>query len=171
MFLLFSLLLVSLVSAQPTRGTWDLEKCTFTTGGKLFNLISLARPSAWTWKESYTPEGSKTAETVTFELNICRKVVSAYSGCNSTTSGANMIAADGTCTSLGDIRTTAMDLTPYKDGVLLQYFHGDWFNHTVSQTAYVYLICNTKGTSAPNFEHVRGNTWHLRIDAEAACPL
>lgn len=67
-----------------------------------------------------------TATTTTFELNICRKVVSSYrfaevnsrltfSACNITTSAVNMITGAGkSCTSLGDVQVAAMDVVPYK---------------------------------------------------------
>ena len=128
-----------------------------------------------------------TAEYI-YELNVCEPVQSAYSSCSVANSPFNQIEAHNTnvCVNLGDTDVWSMDLTPYKDGLMLQYFHGYYVNNIQPASTTYYIICNaSEAMSFPYVEHVRsclqqpgpdnagyrlGMQYHVKIFTKYACP-
>eukprot|EP01130_Rhizamoeba_saxonica_P013582 TRINITY_DN580_c0_g1_i3.p2 TRINITY_DN580_c0_g1~~TRINITY_DN580_c0_g1_i3.p2 ORF type:complete len:135 (-),score=9.15 TRINITY_DN580_c0_g1_i3:6-410(-) len=87
------------------------------------------------------------------------------------TVSANMILPSGDCTMLGNSKVASMDITPYKDGFMLSYYHGDYVNNIQSQMATIYLICNTANVT-PYFEHEKSfHDFHLRYDNKYVCSV
>ena len=53
------------------------------------------------------------------------------------------------CTYLGDTPVYAWDPTPYNDGVMLTYYHGQALNNIENISSRIYLLCNATGDGMP----------------------
>jgi hypothetical protein len=175
--LIFAVLL-GVALSQPGGGTWNASTCQFTYQGKVYDLATLMLPTGYYWKEMlYLTNAanlqSNTAPatvTMNFELNICANVKSQFPSCTMP-SPINMITADGkNCTALGDLRTMSMDLTPFQDGVMVEYWHGEWMDNIHSYATTVYITCGSS-FAAPFVEHLKSgfNMYHISIRSPLVC--
>jgi len=171
-------LLLSL-SAFAQQGTWNFQSCTYQLGSQKWDFSSLISPTGYIFQQTIYPQMDQylivAAEppapvNYTFEVNVCRNVKSSSANCT-VPSPVNMIDDQGNCTPLGDLRTASMDITPYKDGVFISYYHGGIVNHIQNYASRVYILC--KQQQAPPFmEHLTDfYQWHIEFDTPYGCPL
>lgn len=146
--------LLGAVRAQPHAGSWDVGACTFAAAsGKMFDLSALrVKNGSFLWQQTLwnvadsAPNdltGSEPAQlTAFFELQICANVKSSFPSACRVPSPVNMIdSTKKTCTPLGDLRTTSMDVVPSGNGILIRYYHGAYVNDIVASSASIYLEC------------------------------
>jgi len=169
---------VSCLGQNFGPGNWSIADCTFTFQGNTLNFASLRKSPSWSWTQTmYVQDpantangGANTLANYTFELNICANVKSKFPSVCTTDSPINWLTGGNTaCTPLGDLRVAAMDAVPYRDGVVLTYFHGAPYDHIHEHYARVYLICAST-LQSPTLEHQKtDNQWHFRIGTPLAC--
>jgi hypothetical protein len=172
--------LLSATAASGQESSWDMNNCTFTTGGKTFDFSPLfASNGSYTWTQTlYTADPSNDLDsdpaspvTLTFELQVCGNVKSRHAGCT-IPSPANMIQSNGTCTPLGDSTVSAFDVNPYADGAYLTYYHGASVNHIQHYLARIYFVCDPTHFGTPLYlEHLKNNLFqtHFKYYTPLAC--
>jgi len=155
------------------------ESCTFTSGNKTWDFSPLfANNGSYLWTQTmysfdstniYDGAGAVPVP-MTFEIQVCGNVQTTHPKCTEA-SPANMIAADGTCSKLGDSLVTAWDVNPYNDGAYLTYYHGDSLNHIQHYMARIYFVCDPTHFNTPLYaEHMKTfYQWHFKFYTKLAC--
>mmetsp|Transcript_10866 Transcript_10866/g.11946 ORF Transcript_10866/g.11946 Transcript_10866/m.11946 type:complete len:182 (-) Transcript_10866:28-573(-) len=159
--------------------------CKFTAAGKNYDLTALIPSNgSYVWQQPLNDTGH--VENFWFQLSPCGDVAPFFDSCKRASPLNQVSANKTTCKALGDSTVYAWDETPFKDGVMLNLYHGDYINHVTSSQARIYFICDATQFGKFHVEHVRtckdyndashpgvilGDQYHFRINSKYACPL
>jgi len=170
--------------AQPGKGTYNLTACTLTTPDGTWDLSALRIPTGYHWSQPVYPQGmtpmtgdntnlidghANPPQDMSWEFQICGAVKSRNGKCDPN-SAVNIIYPSGNCSSGGDSRVATLATTPYRDGVQISYYSGDYLDHINAYETTIFITCN-KNAQAPFVEHLKAYTyqWHIRLETPVVC--
>jgi len=150
--------------------------CTPTINGKKYDFTSIVSPTGkYQWQADWN------GTLYTWQLQVCGDITNqTFKSCTHD-SPINQITPDGNqCTYVGETLVSAWDVTPYDDGVMITYFHGQPMNNINWRSATLYFVCGVDQFDYPIFEHIRtcydsesgselGGIYHFAIVTRLAC--
>lgn len=172
-----------LVATSVYGGFSDISDCKYKAdNGDMYDLSPLKNPNgSYSWMETlwntagtiyYSTEFGESAKYF-IQLQICDDVSDVkFPACN-VSSPVYLAAADGSsCLKLGSIEAAVIKMTPFKDGLYLDYYDGEAVDHTTNYEARVYMICNkTVDFTPPQMEHMKDSYQvHFKMHTKYACP-